>query len=200
MNFYIADLHIGDRRALDYDDRPFSTVDEEMETFIRNWNSVIQKRDNIYILGDLFINNDYLDVVMPELGGIKHLVRGNHDKVTPAFKKYFVSIDNQIKIEDYGRRVTLSHYPIVHFEGADLGWIHLYGHIHMGRDYLPFMKYKRELLKRGLPLNCYNVGCMLPYMNYTPQCLDIIIKEGRKWEEALFAEIKAKELAEKQKN
>ena len=30
--------------------------------------------------------------------------------------------------------------------------------------------------QRHLPYECYNVGCMLPYMNYTPRTLEEIIK------------------------
>ena len=57
------------------------------------------------------------------------------------------------------------------FKNADYGYIHLYGHIHEGRDYIPFEKYLDILRSRGIPNRSYNVGCMLQYMNYTPRTL-----------------------------
>lgn len=65
--------------------------------------------------------------------------------------------------------------PNFALEGADYGTIHLYGHIHAGRDNRPFDEYKRSMIQREFPYMCFNVGCMLPYMNYTPRTLDEII-------------------------
>jgi hypothetical protein len=48
-----------------------------------------------------------------------------------------------------------------------------FGHIHSGRDSRPFELYKQEMKKRGLPYECYNVGCMLH--NYTPVTLEQLI-------------------------
>ena len=33
-------------------DRPFADLDEMHETVILNWNSVVRKKDEVYILGD----------------------------------------------------------------------------------------------------------------------------------------------------
>jgi hypothetical protein len=70
---------------------------------------------------------------------------------------------------------VLCHYPIAHWKNADCGTIHLYGHIHNGRDSRPFDEYVAAMKKRGFPYECYNVGAMLKYMNYTPRTLDEII-------------------------
>ena len=183
MNFYISDLHLGHSKALEYDDRPFCTVEEQTNVVIERWNETVGSRDHVYILGDMFWDNNLI-YIMKELNGIKHLILGNHDRVNAAFPIYFKSIDTMIKIKDTGRTVTLCHYPVAHWEGADRGWVHLYGHIHKSRDSRPFLEYKHQMLRRDLPYECYNVGCMLPYMDFTPRTLDYIIEMGKDWEES----------------
>ena len=182
MNFYISDLHLGHHKALTYDDRPFKTVDEQNAVIIERWNDRVKTSDKVYILGDCLWDNFLLESVIKELNGRKCLILGNHDRITAPFEKVFYQIETMVKIKDTGRIVTLCHYPIAHWEGADRGWIHLYGHIHAGRDSRPFLEYKREMCKRDYPYECYNVGCMLPYMDYTPRTLDEIIDGGREWE------------------
>lgn len=52
MKRYISDLHLGHANVLKFDQRPFLTLDEMHETIINNWNSVVDKTDDVYILGD----------------------------------------------------------------------------------------------------------------------------------------------------
>ena len=87
---------------------------------------------------------------------------------------YIIKGFNNGTIKDGDNHVVLCHYPIAHWRNADYGYIHLYGHIHAGRDSRPFEDYKAEMRKRDIPYRCYNVGCMMPYMNYTPRTLDEI--------------------------
>ena len=190
MRYYISDLHLGSFAALEFDDRPFSTVEEQTEIFMQKWNDTVTSRDDVYLLGDILWNNELLVPVFDNLNGRKHLITGNHDRITNSYKYFFHSIEPMMKIKDMGLMVTLCHYPIAHWEGADIGWVHLYGHVHMNRDCLPYLKYKYERLDTGLPYNAYNVGCMLPYMDYQPRPLDYIIEEGNKWEEQQFKLIK----------
>lgn len=60
--------------------------------------------------------------------------------------------------------------------------IHLYGHIHQGRDTRPFEKYgKMWEQEMGMTFKAANVGCMMPYMDYTPKTLEEI-KKAKGWE------------------
>lgn len=191
MRYYISDFHLGHFSALNFDDRPFSTVEEQTEIIMQKWNDTVTTRDDVYLLGDILWNNDLLAPVFDNLNGRKHLIAGNHDRVNNSYKYFFHSVETLVKIKDMGTTVTLCHYPIAHWEGCDQGWIHLYGHIHMGRDCLPYLKYKKERLEKDeMPYNCYNVGCMLPYMDYQPRSLDYIIEEASRWEEQQFKLIK----------
>lgn len=91
-----------------------------------------------------------------------------------SFLIFKLAQDNA-EIKDNGRNVVLCHYPIAHWCNADYGTIHLYGHIHAGRDSRPFGEYRKLMEKRGMFYECYNVGCVLPHIDYTPRTLDEII-------------------------
>lgn len=173
--FYISDLHIGHKNIISLDQRPFYDLEDMKQTIINNWNSVISKNDDVYILGDMFWHNDEAVDVLSKLKGNKHLILGNHDRVNAEMKKHFVSVNSYAEIKDEGRHVVLCHYPIAHWRNADYGTVHLYGHIHDGRDNRPFNKYVMAMKQRGLPYQCYNVGAMIEYMNYTPRTLDEIM-------------------------
>ena len=181
MKFYISDLHIGHKRCLDkdFDNRPFSNMEEMTQTIITNWNSVVSTHDDVYVLGDMFWNNNEAPDVLRQFKGNIFLVCGNHDRVNSEMTKRFVWVKDYVEIKDNGRHVVLCHYPIAHWRNADYGTIHLYGHIHSGRDSRPFDEYKEIMKQRNIPYECYNVGCMLPYMNYTPRTLDEIIQSNQ---------------------
>lgn len=179
MKYYISDLHIGHKNIIRFDQRPFFDLSDMKQAIIKNWNSVVTSGDDVYVLGDMFWNNDDITEVLPQLKGNLYLVKGNHDRINTEMSKRFVWTKDYAEIKDNGRNVVLCHYPIAHWRNADYGTIHLYGHIHSGRDSRPFDEYKELMKQRNIPYECYNVGCMLPYMDYTPRTLDEIIMESR---------------------
>lgn len=178
MKFYISDLHIGHKNILKFDGRPFWDLDDQNAEIIKRWNLAITNKDEVYILGDFAWKNDMGLEVIKQLKGVKYLISGNHDKLNNALRNEFAWVENYAEIKDNGRDVILCHYPIAHWRNADYGTIHLYGHIHgeSGRDNRPFNEYRKAMMQRGFPYKCYNVGCMLPYMDYTPRTLDYIIE------------------------
>ena len=173
---YISDLHIGHDKIIRFDGRPFSDLEQMCRRLTANWNSAVYPCDEVYILGDMFWKNTGAAEILEKLNGNKFLIKGNHDKITSEMESFFVWIKEYGEIEDKGRKVILCHYPIAHWNGADRGSIHLYGHIHCGRDMEPFSEYTERMKARGMLYECYNVGCMMPYMDYTPRTLDEIIE------------------------
>lgn len=179
MKFYISDLHIGHKNILKFDNRPFQTLEEMKETIISNWNSRVEKNDEVYILGDMFWHNEEAPEILSKLKGRKYLILGNHDRVNSSMEKYFVWCDRKMEtIKDNGKKIVVCHYPIAHWEGQyhDPPTIHLFGHIHQGIDERLFKEYyKIYEEKTGQKFFAANVGCMLSYMNYTPRTLEEII-------------------------
>jgi len=174
MNYYISDLHLCHQAAIGFDNRPFANLDEMHKIIINNWNNVIKGLDNVYILGDVGWKQDETIEIIKKLKGKKHLILGNHDKKNKVLD-CFSSVNNYLELKDNGLNIVLSHYPIAHWNKSDYGSVHLYGHIHEGRESRPFEFYKSHMRELGFPYFCYNVGCMLENIDYTPRTLKEIM-------------------------
>ena len=185
MNFYIADLHFGHKNALSFDNRPFTDIEDNDKFIINNWNETVNIDDDVYILGDISWYNVTKTIeIVKQLNGNKHLIVGNHDSnflKNKDFRHCFVEIaDYKELFLDKDKSIVLSHYPIPCFKNHYYGWYHLYGHVHDGFEYKMMQHVKSEMTNLyNKPCNMYNIGCMLPYMNYTPRTLDHIIKEQK---------------------
>ena len=92
--YFTADLHFGHLNILKHSPkRPFSdTVDivAHDEWLLDLWCSTVDKRDTIYILGDLtFQKSEAAHRLLDKLPGRKFLIEGNHDGSIRAHKNYF---------------------------------------------------------------------------------------------------------------
>ncbi len=181
MNYYISDWHYGHANCIHFDNRPFKTCEEMNDELIRRWNSVVKPDDSVYVLGDMFwCKGDEAVSVLKQLAGNKYLIKGNHDRCHDGeFVRSFSCIKDYMEVEDSGRKIVLSHYPIPCFKNHFYGWYHLYGHVHTSFEH-NMMMHDRYLMEELYSKQCqmYNVGAMLPYMNYTPRTLDSIIYDG----------------------
>lgn len=183
--FYISDLHFGHDNIIKLDNRPFNSVEEMNETIISNWNSVVDKNDTVMILGDFCwgFEDDWI-FILDQLHSNKVLVRGNHDlrSMSKVLRSKFLDVKDYKEIKDDGRRVLMSHYPMPFYRSAyNPDIVHLFGHVHKTIEH-DFMEHMREYIdkndnrERGRHIGqFYNVGCMLPYMNYIPRTLNEII-------------------------
>jgi calcineurin-like phosphoesterase family protein len=195
LNYFISDLHFGctnnfENRTLEYD-----------KLLIENWNRIVTNKDDIYILGDIgrignSKDNEYLCQCLSVLKGHKHLVLGNHDGDLKdiRLKQLFVEICDYKKITDNfdgkAYKLILSHYPMLFWDSQHKGSILIYGHLHMSDEYTVYKKclneaneYFKDKTLKGYT-DCpeaiaYNVGCMLPYMDYTPRTLKEIIENSK---------------------
>ena len=52
QKFYISDCHFGHNNVIQYDKRPFASVDEMDEIMIENWKKRVKEEDEVYIIGD----------------------------------------------------------------------------------------------------------------------------------------------------
>lgn len=123
--FFISDLHLGHKSILDFSpQRGGTNIEEHDEWIIQQWNSVVQKCDMVYVLGDVAFNADALKKVK-RLRGQKNLIRGNHDTCgTRTYLEYFCGIYGLIKKHGY----WMSHAPIHPDELR--GRKNIHGHTH----------------------------------------------------------------------
>ena len=175
MNYYISDLHLGHANVIKFDPRPFQSLEEMHQTIIKNWNSVITPEDSVYILGDFAFKNESGLEIISQLVGRKYLIKGNHDRPTQEMTAYFEWVKDYAVIGDCNIKVVLCHYPIAHWNHQYRNSVHLYGHVHNTQDYELFQQYGNLCREKNIPFLAYNVGCMMPYMNYTPRTLQQII-------------------------
>lgn len=91
------------------------------------------------------------------------------------------------EISDNGRRVCMCHFPILLYNHSHSPNSYmLCGHVHNTKENDWFEKWRSEIRKHrilagdGNHGNIINVGCMMPYMDYTPRTLDELI-EGVGW-------------------
>ena len=199
-NYYIADMHFSHKNILAYDNRPFFTVSEMDKTMIDRWNSVVAKNDSVYVLGDMFWCTEKEAIsILDKLNGAKILILGNHDTCNnEEFRQRFVHIADYLEVSDKGRKVVLSHYPIPCFKNHYYKWYHLYGHVHNSFEY-NMMEHNKFLMQElyGKPCLMYNVGAMMPWMDYTPRTLDEIIDTAGAEDAAHSFESKNTEMEEK---
>lgn len=142
--FFTADLHFGHPGILKHSpQRPFSdTVDivAHDEWLLDLWQRTVDKRDTIYILGDLtFLKSGEAKRLLEKLPGRKFLIEGNHDGSIRAYKNYFKEV-YQIKEMRFRPTVAsflkedlaivMCHYPLLTWNQKPRGSIMLHGHCH----------------------------------------------------------------------
>ncbi len=195
-NFYIADCHFGHGNALHFDHRPFVDTQQMEEAMVMLWNAAVHRDDMVYILGDFCFGSteDWLRILR-KLNGRKVLIEGNHDRKhhLEELRGQFEEIAPYLEVTDYdkenvARKVILSHYPIPFYKHSNNArYFMLCGHVHITAENDWLEKWTAELraarcddsdahgANRG---QIYNVGSMMPWMEYTPRTLDEIT---RRW-------------------
>lgn len=179
---YIADTHFGHSNCLNFDSRPFRTIEEHDKALTANWNAVVMPGDTVYVIGDFaYKNTRPVSSYVSELHGHIHLIRGNHDKQTKEYESCFESVHDILVVRDtlhgYPCQVTLCHYWIPFDAEQKHGGFQLHGHTHISEDSRLEEQMKEKLRSEGIRCEAYNVGCM--WQNYFPQTLEqIVARQG----------------------
>lgn len=167
-SFFTADPHFGHANIIRFCDRPFESKQEHDETLISNWNSVVTKKDHVYVLGDFGFGSPawLYNKIAQRLNGKIHLILGNHDKSVkkePLCNRFvFIKDVHFFKQKAHGKTVEifLSHYPHRSWPKSYHGSFHLFGHVH------------GKLAPWGLS---FDVG--VDAQNYTPISLGQVVKK-----------------------
>lgn len=217
MNYFISDLHIGHTNCLTFDNRPFDNIEEHDGYIMEQWNKTVGMDDDVYILGDIsWRNNTQTFAYFAALNGRKHLIKGNHDTKyvnSPDVRKLFVEIvDYKELFIDKHLSLVLSHFPLASFKNSHRGWIHLYGHVHNSFETriiehhrrlmreLYFTTYRDNSGHQADGFASFNVGCIMPGMDYTPRTLDeikVLIDEERNSTKLLTCDEKYRDFVNK---
>ena len=122
MIWFTSDLHFFHDRILEFHPKRKeifgSTVEKAKEAMIQLWNSRVNKKDTVYILGDLaFGEVEDKRKLFQRLNGNKVLILGNHDKVP-----------DHLLHKDL--EVIMCHFPMLSWEHKDKGSVMIHGHCH----------------------------------------------------------------------
>jgi calcineurin-like phosphoesterase family protein len=136
MIFFTADTHFYHAEIIPMCRRPFATVKNMNNVLVRNWNSCVTDRDEVYILGDFLVGGNARDAnhTLRRMKGKKYLVRGNHDDTYLEDSEFDLSLFGWVKdffiLRHDNCDYVLCHYPLLEWPGFHDGAYHLYGHIH----------------------------------------------------------------------
>ena len=124
--FIASDPHFGhESMAIK---RGFSGAEEHDELIIKNWNTVISKRDTVYLLGDITMETSKHYHQLTRLNGLIRVVGGNHDKPKDckALLNCVESISGMVQYKGY----ILTHCPIHPVELYKRFKGNIHGHVH----------------------------------------------------------------------
>lgn len=135
LTFFTADPHFWHSNIISLTNRPFRNIAEMNEALIANWNAVVPENGYVFVLGDMFWNEDLEDkyaVIMRRLNGKKYLVAGNHDYFSPEeyLELGFEAALDFLDLAVGKQHVICFHYPIMEWPGFYKGYWHLHGHVH----------------------------------------------------------------------
>jgi calcineurin-like phosphoesterase family protein len=108
--------------------RGFESVEAHDEHVIAQWNSVVDKRDVTYILGDVTMEKKAPYALLDRLNGIKHVVLGNHDRRQDV-PHLLQHVESVMGMKEY-KGIMLTHCPIHPMELDYRFPKNIHGHIH----------------------------------------------------------------------
>lgn len=163
--FFTSDLHFGHQNLCN-SLRKMSS-DESDSIIINRWNKTVNKKDTVYILGDITMEKHQYANYLNQLNGHKVIIGGNHD-VKRCCKEYQNLGITVMGVLEY-KGFLCTHIPVhptqlYGFKGNIHGHIHLSGIVQDVGVYNP----------PKLDGPYYNVNT--EFHNYTPILFDDILK------------------------
>lgn len=136
-HWYTADLHFGHDSIIPNATRPFRDTSHMDAVLIERLWEKVGPEDDLWVLGDFAFgpkakDEDWLWMVFSQLPAARrHLIVGNHDgPLTQALAWDSVSLMAEVEDPDAAQPVTLCHYPMMTWNHARKGALHLFGHVH----------------------------------------------------------------------
>lgn len=114
ITHFYSDPHFGHKNILKHCPlRPFFSLEQMHEAFIRNYNAVTTESSVVCWVGDCFwYDGDFAKSIMDQLNGTKILTVGNHDKSKAKMLAMgFSIVADEFHILLGGKRCFVSHYP-----------------------------------------------------------------------------------------
>jgi calcineurin-like phosphoesterase family protein len=132
-HFYTADLHLNHSSIIHFCKRPFADASEMDQAILQNLEAAVGRDDDLWIVGDFAfareIERASVERYFERIPGRKHLIVGNHDKPWVC-KLGWASVNDIVSVQDGDQWFLLCHYPMMTWNHARRGSVHLFGHVH----------------------------------------------------------------------
>lgn len=164
--YFISDIHADDLNC-NKKYRGFESEEAYAEVLYKNWVKHIDKRDKVFVVGDVAKTLKGL-AYFKDLPGYKHLVMGNHDLLhIDEYLKYFDKVSGFFKYKN----CWVSHCP-VHSQEI-FGRPNIHGHLHSNKNVTSIKTPDRVLLPNGeIDHRYFNVN--IDMNDYCPTPFDVI--------------------------
>lgn len=112
-----SDLHFGHDKEFIWGPRGFNSVEEHDQTIIKNWNEIVSDEDEVWVLGDLMLNDNDAGIrKLNQLKGNIRILYGNHDSATRVqlyanIRPTILGMGLAYILKYRGYSFYLSHYP-----------------------------------------------------------------------------------------
>ena len=185
--FIFADSHFNHDKIRKYCNRPFKNIDLMNKTLIKNWNSLINEKDLVIILGDFILDyggsKSVKDILKQLNKSTRILVKGNHDRKTYSYYR-----DNGIDFvcerfewKYAGKKILFIHDPNkvrkTEYKYYDLV---IHGHTHQN----DFTKYNSRSKIHFINMSCDKTNYRPVFLNsITSKFFKKNIRKSRKKEE-----------------
>lgn len=110
---------LGHNKSFIYEPRGFKTIEEHDETIIQNWNKLVSWNDEVWLLGDVMLNDNESGIrKLNQLAGKIYILAGNHDS-TNRIQMYanvrptILTMGLAYILKYQGYHFYLSHYPVL---------------------------------------------------------------------------------------
>lgn len=171
---FIGCLHLGHKWMAQH--RGFQDELEHDDYLISQWNSVVGKKDLVYILGDITMETPKHYYKLDLLKGRKKVILGNHDRGRdiPELLKYVETVEAMIHYKGF----WITHCPI---HPQELSFVRGNIHAHIHEMTIPELEVsvdywdKKETFKSSSSDKYYNVDAKL--LDFKPITLEQMLNE-----------------------
>lgn len=126
--WFTSDLHLGHPKMAEL--RGFSSSLEHDEAIMYNLNSMVKKRDSLYILGDVVFSKHCLHY-LADLSGLTTIVLGNHDQRRGReYLKYVYRVEGAATKTYSDMRTIMTHVPVHPCQFDHRFVLNIHGHLH----------------------------------------------------------------------
>lgn len=143
-HYFSSDYHWGHTNVLEYDKRPFETIEDHDNYIMECHNKIVRPTDHFWFLGDLFLGKDINDaeLMLRDMNGIKHFIKGNHDHsdTIDLYKAVGIYHGEQVTIVIDGQKIILNHCKMYVWPNSHHGSWNVHGHSHGTLDKVPWGK------------------------------------------------------------